>query len=195
MIDSFVLNLVFIYIHPTLSMQNTFFENLPIPIDTIPAIEDCPKTGIERNYLKVLLLQNTLYIVFFALAFAIFYFIKEEWVNRYTWIGFLSLQGLILLQTVIHVFVFPTRKYALRTHDVCYEQGKLFFKQTIVPFNRLQHVALSQGPLEKLFGLAKVKLFTAGGVQADLILPGLKYDTAEELKEYFLKEMQKNGNS
>lgn len=176
-------------------MENTFFENLPIPAEQIPAIEDCPKTPIEPGYLKVLLIQNFLYILFFIGAIAAIYFIKEEWLNMYTWLSFYVLMGLIGLQTIFIFIVFPTRKYALRTHDVCYEQGKLFYIQTIVPLNRLQHVALSQGPIEKLFGLAKLKLFTAGGVQADLTLPGLTYAKAEALKEFFLKEMQKYGNS
>lgn len=68
--------------------------------------------------------------------------------------------------------------------------------QTAVSINRIQHLEITQGPLERGLGLGKLVLYTAGGMRSDLQLPGLKLATAEDLKQVLLERIaeEKDGS-
>ncbi|MES2755109.1 MAG: PH domain-containing protein, partial [Pseudomonadota bacterium] len=56
--------------------------------------------------------------------------------------------------------------YALTDHAVVIESGLVSRNRRTIPFDRVQDVAIEQGPLARVFGLAKVSLET-GGADAD----------------------------
>ncbi len=76
------------------------------------------------------------------------------------------------------------RAYALRTRDIIYRKGWIFRSTTTVPFNRIQHTEVSQGPLERRFKLATLRIYTAGSSTSDLAIPGLDEEKAGELREF-----------
>ena len=78
--------------------------------------------------------------------------------------------------------------YALRERDIVYKSGWLWKQMTTAPFNRVQHVSIDQGPIERQFNLSKLKIFTAGGGASDLTIPGLDPTTANDLKEFIVKK-------
>ena len=79
---------------------------------------------------------------------------------------------------------------ALREHDVAFRKG-LFWRNTVLlPYNRIQHVEVSNGPLQRRFGLASLKLFTAGGNAVDLNVAGLDRERAEEIRSFILDRNQ-----
>lgn len=60
----------------------------------------------------------------------------------------------------------------------------VFFKHRIsIPSSRIQHVDVSQGPLQRQFGLGKITIHTAGTQDASIELSGLAYETALWLRE------------
>lgn len=103
------------------------------------------------------------------------------------WIFSLS-SFLILTIALIYVQIgFPRYGYALREKDISFKSGLIFFKQTSVPFSRIQHCEYSQGPLSKLFDLAEVKVFTAGGSSSDITISGLYKEEAQNLREEVIR--------
>ena len=48
----------------------------------------------------------------------------------------------------------------------------MFHKATVVPYGRLQFVDVDAGPIDRMFGLATVKLHTASA-STDATIPGL----------------------
>ena len=62
-------------------------------------------------------------------------------------------------------------------------RGLLFRSDTVVPFGRVQHIDVNQGPLERFFGIATLTLHTAGNHNASVSLPGLGEDLAREMRE------------
>lgn len=54
---------------------------------------------------------------------------------------------------------------------------------TVVPFARVQHIDVAQGPLERAFGVARLVVHTAGTAHAVVVLPGLSPDEAEALRD------------
>lgn len=87
------------------------------------------------------------------------------------------------------VLVFlPVRKWRRWGYDGSDEQlrvarGWMFRTDTIVPFKRIQHIDVGQGPLERLFGLASLTVHTAGTHNSIVTLPGLARGDAEALRD------------
>ncbi|PSP79015.1 hypothetical protein BRC81_05960 [Halobacteriales archaeon QS_1_68_20] len=63
------------------------------------------------------------------------------------------------------------------------ERGVITRVVTSVPFVRVQHVDTQRGPVQRLVGLASVVVYTAGSRGADVTIPGLAPERAEELRE------------
>jgi len=94
---------------------------------------------------------------------------------------------LLLLASIISRLVIKksqVKGVALREFDVAYRSGLFWRKTVIVAFNRVQHVEVSSGPLQRKFGLASVKFFTAGGSSVDLRVDGLTTERAEQMRAF-----------
>ena len=61
--------------------------------------------------------------------------------------------------------------------------GWLFHTDTIVPFVRVQHIDVTRGPIDKLFGTASLVVHTAGTHNSIIVLPGLAPDRAADMRE------------
>lgn len=55
-----------------------------------------------------------------------------------------------------------------------------------VPRSRVQHTDVSQGPLERRYGLGTLVIYTAGTDHAKVDLPGLEHGVALRLREHLL---------
>lgn len=100
--------------------------------------------------------------------------------------GVLSVPGAILAGLLI--WLLPPRQYrrwAYRAGDDALRvtQGFLFHTDVTVPFGRVQHIDVSQGPLERGQGLGRLTLYTAGVHNAAVQLPGLLHGDAVRLRE------------
>ena len=73
--------------------------------------------------------------------------------------------------------------FEIRDDELYLERGVITEVRTVVPFVRLQHVDSRRGPLERSIGLASVVVYTAGSRGADVHIPGLTNDGAQELRE------------
>lgn len=82
----------------------------------------------------------------------------------------------------------PMRRYAARGYSLAGQRlrvvrGILFRSDTIVPFGRVQHIDVDQGPLERAFHLATLTVHTAGSHNASVSLPGLAHEDALDMRE------------
>jgi len=73
--------------------------------------------------------------------------------------------------------------YQLRPDDLLIAHGVIVRQVAAIPTNRIQHVDTKQGPLEQWLGLARVLVYTASGMGADGVIPGLDLDDAEDLRD------------
>ncbi|SEK49491.1 PH domain-containing protein [Haloferax larsenii] len=74
-------------------------------------------------------------------------------------------------------------RYELRDDSLYLQRGVFTKVNTVVPFVRIQHVDSARGPIERLAGLASTIVYTAGSRGADVSIPGLTPDGAEDLQE------------
>lgn len=102
----------------------------------------------------------------------------------------------LLLATIISRLVIrksQVKGIALREHDIAYRSGLYWRKTVMLAFNRVQHVEVSSGPLQRKFDLASVKFFTAGGSSVDLKVDGLLRERAEQVRAYILARNVDSG--
>lgn len=87
----------------------------------------------------------------------------------------------------------PRRGYALRKHDIAYKSGVLINSITTIPFDRIQHVETSRGPLDRHYGTSTLKLFTAGGSKGDLNIDGMDMNIAEHVRGFILNRIDEGS--
>lgn len=72
-------------------------------------------------------------------------------------------------------------RYEVRERDLFLSKGFLFFRTTLIPFDRIQYVENHQGPVDRIFGLTQLAVYTAGGRAGRI--PGLGIPEAERVRE------------
>jgi len=72
--------------------------------------------------------------------------------------------------------------YLERDEDLLVRRGVLVRRLSVVPYGRMQLVEVTSGLMERLFGLATVKLHTAAA-HSDARIPGLEPDEAARLRD------------
>ena len=78
-------------------------------------------------------------------------------------------------------------EYRVGAHEVRIDSGWLSRTSRAIPFDRVTDVDLEQGPLHRLFGLARVKLETggsAGGKEEEGVLHTISLERAEALRDH-----------
>ena len=72
--------------------------------------------------------------------------------------------------------------YRMDEEELRLAHGVLTQVETLVPLKRVQHLDISQGPLERTFGVCRLVLHTAGTAHSQVVLPGLSRETAEAMR-------------
>lgn len=159
------------------------FNNNPIDINQLPKFEEVQLKGLNPKYITVLLFNFSLLLILVIGVFSTLFYFKQDAFSNTIWIAILV--GLVLFLAGLVIFTkfsFHKKGYAFREHDAIYKSGLISETTTIIPFNRVQHVALHQGFISRKLGLASVELFTAGGSSSDLEIPGLLLADAQLIK-------------
>lgn len=158
-------------------------ENLNISSDDLPSLEPSKFERLEQDYLYMRLTSRGLFFLIIAGILTILVFTTEV----PAWMYFLPWLVLFILSVLVELKGFGIKGFAIRDKDVSYRSGWIWFSMTSVPFNRIQHCEVSQGPLGRLFDLASVKVYTAGGSSSDLVIKGLQQEKAHRLRDYITK--------
>jgi len=137
-------------------------------------------TPLHPNYVKAVRLGTAL----FALPLVIGALVLET-AGLLPHGSFVVPALLVALYGVLRV---PLRRYHARGYQMGADRlrvvrGLLFRSDTVVPFGRVQHIDVLQGPIERGYGLATLVLHTAGNHNASVSLPGLGHDDALAMRE------------
>jgi uncharacterized protein len=72
--------------------------------------------------------------------------------------------------------------YAEREDDLFVRRGVLYSRLSVIPYGRMQFIDVTAGPIERLFGLATVRMHTAAAA-SDARIPGLGADEAARVRD------------
>lgn len=96
--------------------------------------------------------------------------------------------GAAALLLLAWAFWMPRRRYRswgyrLDEDELHIKSGLWVRSRTIVPFGRVQHIDVTQGPLERRFGVGMLTLHTAGTRNSAVALPGLGFEEAGRIRD------------
>lgn len=169
-------------------MEN--FTNEVIDIAALPKYETVSLTHLNPKYTTVV--GITILITFLILGSglgAVLYFNPELLVfSTQLLIGFAVFFAVFVLLSFVSL---RKKAYAFREHDVIYQHGIIATNTIVIPYNRVQHVALYEGFVARIFGLARIDIFTAGGSSSDIAIPGIALEQAEDIKQLLMGKIQK----
>lgn len=166
------------------------FTNNEVEFSSLPKFESVQLKPIHPNYFKVILLNIGIVFTLFGIGLiGLFIYNKTILANRFwlfSGIGYCITLVLVVLYSRLS---FNLRGFAFREHDAIYKSGVIAQTTTVVPFKRVQHVALHQGLFSRYFGLASLELFTAGGSSTDLEIKGLQLEEAQQYKNWIVQKI------
>jgi uncharacterized protein len=166
------------------------FINETIDTTQLPKFEEVEFSVLHPNYWKVILLNLGIFFLIIGIGVGLFLFFNPE---MFLFITEWSIAYLVLIAVVLFFsrIGFKKKGFAFRNHDVLFRHGIIATNTLVIPYNRVQHVALHEGLLSRFFGLAKVEIFTAGGSSSDIQIPGIAKEQAENIKQLLMGKIQK----
>lgn len=169
------------------------FQNNSIDLTTLPQLDDTPMESLSPSYLKVSYLGTAIFFMILAAILIGIHFFAEFDIP--SWIKLVG-SGVWLLLFVLslwHTYEdFQIQGFAIRERDLTYRSGVFFRSTTVIPYNRIQHAEVKQGPIERRFNLQRLEIYSAGGDGSDLYIPGLPGNRADQLKDYIIEKAGKN---
>ena len=137
-------------------------------------------TPLHPNYVKLMRLATVL----LALPFVVGALVLEL-ADKLPRGAFLAPVLLAALYLIVRA---PLRRYHARGYQMGSDRlrvvrGLVFRSDTVVPFGRVQHIDVSQGPVERAYGLGTLVLHTAGNHNASVSLSGLAHADAMAMRE------------
>ena len=73
--------------------------------------------------------------------------------------------------------------YGMSEDELFIQHGLWTRTRTVVPFGRVQHIDVAQGPIERAFGVGTLILHTAGTRSSAVDLPGLEFGEAGRMRD------------
>lgn len=154
------------------------------PPAAAPLDDDSTLTRVHPHYAHALRVQTVLT----AIPFLVAALVAEAVLSDMAILPQGLIAGTVLVIAVLLVIRVPTTRYNARGYQLGADRlrvvrGLLFRSDTVVPFGRVQHIDVNQGPLERFFGIATLTLHTAGNHNASVSLPGLGEELARTMRE------------
>jgi membrane protein YdbS with pleckstrin-like domain len=169
-------------------MEN--FTNEKIDTSSLPKYESVSLTKLQSNYWKVILVNTVLVFTIVTFVSILGVVFIDELADKALIVGCFIV--LLLLFTLFFAKIsFNKRGFAFREHDVIFRNGIISTNTMVIPYNRVQHVAVHEALISRFFGLAKVEIFTAGGNSSDIEIPGIAIEQAENIKQLLMGKIQK----
>lgn len=165
------------------------FRNDVLQVEHLPRVERAFFTPIEARYRYPLYYSTSILFAFLLVGTVIFCAV----IIGFHWATFLLL--ILWLLAYLGALYFAVLRveymsYAVREQDVSFKRGVWFKDWITIPFNRIQHCELSKGVFDRMFKLASVKIYTAGGTGSDIHIPGLDQEDALRLRDFIIAQIQ-----
>ena len=145
-------------------------------------------TPVDEQYTNQVLTETGAICTFILIAVSSFLFFIATLPDLLL-IGVSSML-LVLTFLILRVRYLQSKQlaYGICEREFVMRHGIWWQSTTALPYSRLQHVSLSQGPLERHFGLSSLKAFSAGSGKAEIDLAGLRIEIAEHIRQHLLAQ-------
>lgn len=178
----------------TTASPSTPHTPLPTPDPLGRALEDDRElTKVDPAYITALRINAALT----SIPFIIGALVLEGALSGESPVPFGVIVGLVVFLALVFVIRYPSRRWQARGYDMSEDRlrvvrGVLWHSDTVVPFGRVQHIDVDQGPIERALGIATLTLHTAGNHNASVLLPGLKHERAISMRETIRERIKRD---
>jgi len=170
-------------------MEN--FTNETLNINSLPKFEEVNFSSLHTNYIKVVYINIAITLLILAIGLGVLIYLNKELQNISLYfifgISYLAFSIILFFSSVASL---KKRGFAVREKDILYKRGLISTTTTMIPFNRIQHVAMHEGVFSRMFNLAQIQIFTAGGSSSDVKISGIEKEKAESIKELLMQKIQ-----
>jgi uncharacterized protein len=166
------------------------FSNPQVDLSSLPRLEKINYSKLQEDSLYVGYINIGITCLISLVIAAMVGFFSDT-VRQYTLLIYLIIILIFMFMAYAEFRSFRNSGYALRQEDLFYKTGWLWTSMLAIPYKRIQHLEVTQGPISRLFDLANISVYTAGGSSSDMEIEGVKQDEAESIKAFIL---QKNKN-
>jgi len=182
---------MFVLLKIKISMQE--FSNKLIDLQSLPKYQEVVFEKLHPKYKNVIVINLSIIsmmILFGTMStfISVYFGGGDVEGSFYIWILMAALLSITLLFWLSFI-AFKKKGYAIREKDLLYRRGILATSKTIIPLNRIQHIAVSEGVFSRFYGLASIEIYTAGGSSSDLRIPGIEKERAYQIKEFLMENL------
>ncbi|WP_300486353.1 PH domain-containing protein [Flavobacterium sp.] len=166
------------------------FTNTSIDTRELPRFEAVDFEPLQADYKKVIFFNTAVFALILIGILGAFLLINPDLVfGTVLLIGVLAIVFVIIMTLVIALVSFRKKGFAFRQHDVLFKSGVIATTIIVIPYNRVQHVALHEGPVSRKLDLATIEIFTAGGSGSDIRIAGLRREQADRIKQLIMAKL------
>ncbi len=115
---------------------------------------------LPSKYLQYAFASMVLWLAVISLFFS---FASKSWLD--------SFFGLFILATPLFLYIylsFNAVSFQINNNAVAINSGIVFKKSKVIPFHSVQTVNLNTGPIQGLFGISAVEIWTASQSQSEV---------------------------
>ncbi|QWB99759.1 PH domain-containing protein [Mycoplasmatota bacterium] len=88
---------------------------------------------------------------------------------------------------ILPAFIYKCYGYSIKEDYVVFQKGVLFRRKDYIPIKRIQHIEKMHGPIQTLFNISSLIIYTAGS--NDMLL-GLPIDQADDIIHDIREQLQ-----
>lgn len=170
------------------------FTNTTIDLDTLPKYEEVVFEKLQPKYWNVIVINLMIFTLIVlgavAITFISVYTSNESNLGAGFYIAILVAALLIISVSFwMNRISFKKKGFVIREKDLLYRSGVLSTTTTIVPFNRIQHIAVNEGVFSRMYSLASIEIYTAGGSTSDLNISGIDKEKAHSIREFLMNNV------
>jgi membrane protein YdbS with pleckstrin-like domain len=181
----------------TTDPQAAYFEDPAEPMSSTGGLADQAFLPIDSRQITLDringLIISACLIVGYLVGLVSYYFSISE----PDWIFWAVNGGSLLFLLAIGTlsFVWPPTEFRhtswrLMATGLEIRRGVFWKHQISIPSSRVQHVDVSQGPLQRNFGIGTLTIHTAGTSNASVELAGLAFETATALRDQLVAQRE-----
>ena len=164
------------------------------PSNAVVETEDEELTKLDPSYITALRISTALTAIPFVIGAIVLESVMAE--NSVAPFGLII--GLVVFVALVLIIRLPNRRWQARGYNMSGDRlrvvrGVLWHSDTVVPFGRVQHIDVDQGPVERWLGIATLTLHTAGSHNASVHLPGLNHTLATEMREDIRQRIKRDS--
>ena len=147
-------------------------------------MENLTLVPLDRGLLRLMQIRGAIAGIVVLAAAAV----GESFVEERVELPFGLLIGAALLILLYLALLAPPRRYrawayGMDSDELQVRRGVWIRVHTMVPLDHVQHIDVSQGPLERALGICSLVLHTAGTLHSQIVLPGLTRASAEAMRD------------